>query len=192
MGPSQTAYLALLALVACERAFELWLSRRNAARAFARGGVELGREHFGWMRALHALLLAGSALEVTGLGRAFDARLALPMLALVIGAQALRYWAIAALGARWNVRVIVVPGDPAVTTGPYRWLRHPNYLAVVIEGFALPLVHGAWLTALVFSVLNAWLLRTRIRVEERALAEHCGGAARLGELPRFVPIRGSR
>ena len=189
---TQAAYLALLALVACERGLELRLSRRNAARAFARGGIEVGGEHFGWMRVLHAALLLGCALEVTGLGRAFDARLALPMLALVIGAQALRYWAIAALGERWNVRVIVVPGEPAVTTGPYRFLRHPNYLAVAIEGFALPLVHGAWISALAFSALNAWLLRTRIRVEERALAEHCGYAARLGGLPRFVRIRGSR
>jgi len=188
MVSSRAAYLALLALVAAERAFELWLSRRNAARAFARGGIEVGREHFGWMRALHAALLAGCALEVTRLGRTFDARLGIPMLALVIAAQALRYWAIATLGARWNVRVIVVPGEPAVTTGPYRWLRHPNYLAVAIEGLALPLVHSAWLSALAFSALNAVLLRTRIRVEERALAEHCGYDARLGAKPRFLPL----
>lgn len=186
------AYLALLALVAAERAFELWLSQRNAARAFARGGIELGQSHYRWMRALHAGFLASCALEVVGLERAFDARIALPMLALALAAQALRYWSIATLGPRWNVRVIVVPGEPVVTSGPYRWLRHPNYLAVVIEGFALPLIHGAWLTALVFSALNAWLLTLRIRTEERALAEHCSFAARLGDRPRFVPLRGAR
>jgi methyltransferase len=186
------AYLALLALVAAERIFELWLSRRNAARAFARGGIELGQAHFRWMRALHAGFLASCALEVVWLGRGFDARLALPMLALVLAAQALRYWAVSTLGPRWNVRVIVVPGEPVVTSGPYRWLRHPNYLAVVIEGLALPLAHGAWLTALAFSALNAWLLTLRIRTEERALAEHCGFEARLGDRPRLVPLRGAR
>jgi len=189
MPSSQAAYLALLALVALERVFELRLSQRNAECAVARGGIELGREHFAWMRALHVAFLVGCALEVTLLGRGFDPRLGLPMLALVIAAQALRQWAIATLGSRWNVRVIVVPGEPVVTTGPYRWLRHPNYVAVALEGVALPLVHGAWLSALLFSALNAWLLRTRIRVEERALAEHCAYEARLGARPRFIPLR---
>ncbi len=192
MVSTQLAYYAFLALIAAERLFELRLSQRNAALAFARGGIELGREHFTFMRALHAGFLFACALEVALLGRAFDARLGLPMLALALSAQALRYWAIATLGPRWNVRVIVVPGVPVVTSGPYRWLRHPNYLAVVLEGAAIPLVHGAWLTALAFSALNAWLLRTRIRVEERALAEHCAQGARLGDRPRLVPQRSPR
>jgi methyltransferase len=189
---SQLAYLALLALVAAERLFELRRSRRNAERAFARGGIELGREHYGWMRALHAGLLVACALEVTLLPRAFDVRLALPMLAVALAAQALRYWAIATLGARWNVRVIVTPGEPVVTSGPYRWLRHPNYLAVIAEGIALPLIHSAWLSALVFSALNAWLLRVRIRVEERALALHCEGETRLADRPRWLPVGSAR
>ena len=92
------------------------------------------------------------------------------MLAVVLAAQALRWWCIATLGRRWNTRVIVVPGLPLVRRGPYRWLSHPNYVAVVVEGFALPLVHTAWITALVFTVLNAALLTVRIRVENRALA----------------------
>jgi methyltransferase len=187
-----SAYLLFLMLVGLERAFELRLSRRNASRALARGGLEVGQAHFAVMRALHAAFLASCAAEVLLLERPFDARLALPMLALALGAQALRYWAIATLGQRWNVRVIVMPGEPVVTTGPYRWLRHPNYLAVVIEGFAIPLVHGAWLTALGFSLANALLLRTRIRVEERALAEHCAFEARLGDRPRLVPLRSAR
>ena len=186
------AYLAFLALVGAERLFELRLSHRNAARALAQGGIEVGQSHFGWMRALHGAFLASCALEVLLLQRSFDARLALPMLALALAAQGLRYWAIATLGPRWNVRVIVVPGLPVVTSGPYRWLRHPNYAAVVIELVAIPLLHGAWLTALGFSALNAWLLRVRIREEERALAEHCELEARLGDRPRLVPLRGAR
>jgi methyltransferase len=184
------AYYGLLALVAAERVLELWLSRRNAARAFTRGAIELGREHFVWMRALHVAFLASCAVEPILFER--SACLAAPMLGLALCAQALRYWAIATLGERWNVRVIVVPGEPVVTEGPYRWLRHPNYAAVVVELFALPLVHGAWLTALTFSALNAWLLRVRIRVEERALADHCAFEARLGDRPRLVPARGAR
>jgi methyltransferase len=92
------------------------------------------------------------------------------MLALVLASQALRWWCIATLGPRWNTRVIVVRDLPLVTRGPYRWFTHPNYVAVVVEGFALPLVHTAWVTALVFTILNAWLLVVRIRCENRALA----------------------
>ncbi|MEO1172759.1 MAG: isoprenylcysteine carboxylmethyltransferase family protein, partial [Myxococcota bacterium] len=88
----------------------------------------------------------------------------------VLLAQGLRYWVIGTLGPMWNVRVIVIPGAAVVTAGPYRWLRHPNYLAVVLEGICLPLVHGAWITALAFSAANAWLLRVRIRCEEQALS----------------------
>lgn len=189
---SELAYFAFLALVAAERLHELRLSKRNAAAALARGGIEAGREHFGRMRALHAGFLVACALEVVLLQRPLDVRLAAPMLALALAAQALRYWAIATLGPRWNVRVIVMPGEPVVTGGPYRWLRHPNYLAVVVEGFAIPLIHGAWWTAGIFSVLNAFLLRARIRVEERALAAHCDGEARLGRRARFLPLGSAR
>jgi methyltransferase len=90
------------------------------------------------------------------------------MLALALAAQALRYWAIASLGKRWNVRVITIPGMPLSAAGPYRFLRHPNYLAVVLEGIAIPLVHTAYLTALGFTLLNGLMLALRIRCEERA------------------------
>ena len=92
------------------------------------------------------------------------------MLLLAAASQALRWWCITTLGPRWNTRVIVVRGLPLVDGGPYRFFRHPNYVAVVVEGFALPLVGGAWITALLFTVLNAALLRVRISTEERALA----------------------
>jgi methyltransferase len=88
----------------------------------------------------------------------------------VLCAQGLRWWCIATLGRQWNTRVIVIPGAPRVTGGPYRLLSHPNYVAVVLEGVALPLVHTAWITAIGFTVLNAALLRTRIKVENAALA----------------------
>ncbi|MEU3492547.1 isoprenylcysteine carboxyl methyltransferase family protein [Kitasatospora cineracea] len=165
-----TAYTVLIALVAVERLAELLVARRNAAWSLARGGVEYGRGHYPAMVALHTALLAGCLLEVHFAARPFVPVLGWPMLVLALGAQGLRWWCIRTLGPRWNTRVIVVPGLPLVAGGPYRWLRHPNYLAVVVEGFALPLVHTAWATALCFTLLDAWLLATRLRCEDAALA----------------------
>src|SRR5690606_7059571 len=152
--PPVTAYLVFLGLIAAERVAELVRSRRNVAWALAHGGVEVGQGHFRVMTALHAVFLPACALEVWLLERPFIPLLGIPMRALVAGAQALRYWAVATLGRRWNVRVVAVPGLPVVTAGPYRLVRHPNYVAVVVELAAIPLVHTAWWTALVFSLLN--------------------------------------
>ena len=167
---SSTGWFVLLVLaVGVERLAELVVSARHARWSFERGGVETGRGHFPSMVALHTGLLLGALLEVLLLHRPFVPWLGWPMLVLALGSQALRWWCIGTLGVRWNTRVIVVPGLPLVSTGPYRLLRHPNYVAVVVEGFALPLVHTAWLTALVFTLLNVPLLAVRIRCEERAL-----------------------
>jgi methyltransferase len=119
------------------------------------------------------------------LGRTFPGVPGLAALAVAIGAQALRWWAIATLGWRWNTRIIVVPGASPFTGGPYRFLRHPNYLAVILEMLAIPLVHGAWLTALVFSSLNAALLAIRIPAEERALGRPYAEA--FERLSRILP-----
>ena len=184
-------YLALLAAVGVERLFELWLSRRNARRAFARGGIACDAGHYRFMRVLHLAFLVACAAEVILLRRAFHPALAAVMLGAAVLAQALRYWSIWTLGERWNVRVIVVPGDPVVTRGPYRFVRHPNYAAVAIEGVALPLVHTAWLTALCFTLANAVLLAVRITCEERALARYTDYRAALGDRARFVPAPGA-
>ncbi|SEM54283.1 isoprenylcysteine carboxyl methyltransferase family protein [Nonomuraea pusilla] len=164
------AYLVLIGLVVLERLAELAVARRNLAWSRARGGVEHGRGHYPLIVAAHVALLAAAPAEVWLLGRPFVPALGWPMLAAVLLAQGLRWWCIATLGRQWNTRVVVVPGLPRVTGGPYRWLRHPNYLAVVVEGFALPLVHTAWITALAFTAANAALLAVRTRVEDRALA----------------------
>ncbi|WP_307665697.1 isoprenylcysteine carboxyl methyltransferase family protein [Streptomyces sp. V1I1] len=156
-------------LVTVERLAELLVARRNSAWSRARGGREYGRAHYPAMVALHAGLLVGCVAEPWAFGRPFLPVLGWPMLALAVAAQVLRWWCIITLGRRWNTRVVVVEGLPLVTYGPYRWLRHPNYLAVVVEGFALPLVHTAWATALCFTVLNLVLLSVRVRCEERAL-----------------------
>jgi len=167
MVTSRALYLGFLLLLAAERLFEVALSRRNAARAFARGGRESGRAHFPPMVALHAAFLLSCAIESAV--RPFLGTLGWIALGAALCAQVLRYWAVVSLGDRWNVRVIVVPGDEPVQRGPYRFVRHPNYTAVVLEMLAVPLVHGCWMTAVVFSVLHAVLLRIRIRDEEAAL-----------------------
>ena len=164
------AFTALVALVGLERLAELVVSTRNAAWSFARGGVEYGRGHYPVMVALHTGFLVAMLVEAWVRRPDVPATLAWSMLALVLASQVLRWWCIATLGRRWNTRVIVVPGLAPVTSGPYRWLRHPNYVAVVVEGVALPLVHGAWMTAAAFTVANAVLLTVRIRVEDAALA----------------------
>ena len=163
-------YALLVAVVGLERIAELVVSKRNLAWSRARGGVEFGSGHYPAMVILHTGLLLGCLAEVFWLDRPFLPMLGWPMLAVVIAAQALRWWCIATLGHQWNTRVVVVPGAPRVTGGPYRLMSHPNYIAVIVEGIALPLVHSAWITACVFTVLNAVLLTTRINTENAALA----------------------
>jgi len=167
---SEVLFTVLIGAVALERLAELVVSKRNAAWSFERGGVETGQRHYFVMVVLHSGLLIGALVEVWVRRPDFVPALGFPMLVLVLGSQALRWWCIQTLGRRWNTRVIVVPGLPLVTGGPYRLTSHPNYVAVVLEGLALPLVHSAWITAVVFTVCNALLLAVRLRVENEALA----------------------
>jgi methyltransferase len=168
---SEVWFTLLVAAVALERLAELVVSTRNARWAFGQGGVETGARHYPPMVVLHTGLLVACVGEVWLTDRPFVAWLGSAMLALVVASQALRWWCVATLGRQWNTRVIVVPGLSLVRRGPYRWMAHPNYVAVAVEGLALPLVHSAWVTAAVFTVLNALLLLViRIPTEERALA----------------------
>ncbi|GAA2286954.1 isoprenylcysteine carboxylmethyltransferase family protein [Actinomadura luteofluorescens] len=169
-----TGFTLLIALVGAERIAELIVARRNQAWARSRGGVEYGRGHYPGIVAAQVGLLGGALLEARLLDRPFVPILGWSMLALAVLAQGLRWWCIATLGRRWNTRVIIVPHLPLVDRGPYRRLRHPNYVAVVVEGIALPLVHTCWITALLFTVVNLGLLRVRIRTENIAL-NHAAG-----------------
>lgn len=165
-----TWYLILIFAVGVERLAELLLAQRNLAWSRARGGVEIGARHYPVMVVLHLALLVGCVVEVAVMDRPFIPALGWPMLALVIAAQGLRWWCITTLGRQWNTRVVVIPGAPRIEGGPYRWISHPNYVAVAVEGFALAMVHTAWVTALAFTILNAALMSTRISVENSALA----------------------
>lgn len=162
-------YYLLVLAVALERVIELVVSTRNARWSLTQGAKEFGRAHYPVMVVIHTALLVGCLVEPWALHRPFIGWLGWPMLAVVAASQGLRWWCITTLGRRWNTRVIVLPRAPLVRGGPYRWLHHPNYVAVVAEGLALPLVHTAWLTAAIFTLANAALLRVRLRVENSAL-----------------------
>lgn len=160
--------LAAVGLVTLERLAELVVARRNEQWARDRGGVEHGAGHYPVMVALHSGLLA--AIPTEAVRRDRQPPRAWPvLLGVCLAAQGLRWWCIATLGPRWNTRVIVLPDTPPITSGPYRVIPHPNYVAVVAEGAALPLLAGATWTATAFSAANAVLLRHRIRVEDAAL-----------------------
>ncbi|WP_153503658.1 isoprenylcysteine carboxyl methyltransferase family protein [Cumulibacter manganitolerans] len=167
---SEVWFTALVLAVGLERVAELIVSSRNAAWSLARGGVESGRGHYPFMVVLHTGLLVAAVAEVWLLDRPFR-WWGWVALVVVLLAQLLRWWCISTLGRQWTTRVVVVPGARRVGSGPYRFVAHPNYVAVVAEGAALPLVHSAWMTALAFTVLNAVLLRTRLAAERAALRE---------------------
>ncbi|MFB7026687.1 MULTISPECIES: isoprenylcysteine carboxyl methyltransferase family protein [unclassified Streptomyces] len=163
-------YVLLVLAVAVERGVELVVARRNTAWALSRAGVEYGRGHYPVMVVLHTAMLICCLLEPVLARRPFVPVLGWSMLSLVLLSQALRWWCVTTLGPHWNTRVIVVPGTLLIGAGPYRLLRHPNYIAVAVEVATLPLVHSAWLSAVTFSTANAVLLAVRLRCENAALA----------------------
>ena len=165
-----TLLVVAVGLVALQRLLELLLSRRNERRTRAKGAVERGAGHYKLIVAVHTSWFVSTFVEGALRGPDFPAFWPVP-LALFLLVQPLRYWAIFSLGETWNTRVLVIPGAKLVRRGPYRFLRHPNYVVVVVEVLAFPLIFGAWITALVFSILNAVLLYVRIKEENRALVE---------------------
>ena len=164
------AFTILIGIVAAERVIELVVSNKNLRWSFAQGGVEFGRSHYKYMVALHVFLLSGSLIEVWHFRPTLIFALNWVMFLLAIASQALRWWCISTLGKRWNTLIVIIPGMPLCKAGPYKWFKHPNYVAVVIEGFALPMVGSAWRTAIIFTALNAAVLTARIRSENGALA----------------------
>jgi methyltransferase len=162
-------YYLFVLVVGAERLVELAVAQRNAAWSIARGGKEFGRDHYPAMVSMHTLLLVSCIVEVWSQNRPFVPWLAWPMVALVVLSTLVRWSCVAVLGKHWNPRLIVIPGAPVVRRGLYRWLHHPNYAAVAVEVAALPLVHSAWLTAVLFSIANALVLSVRIRAENAAL-----------------------
>jgi methyltransferase len=182
-----TAYLTLLALVGIGRLAELRISRRNQRQLDKQGVRKVSEPHFRWMVLLHGGVLAGAAVEVTMLHRPLIPVLAIPMAVLFVLANILRWWVMGTLAEHWNVEVMASSRVGVVTSGPYRWIRHPNYVAVVIEVFALPMMHTAWITTLAGTAANLEILRRRLDVEEGVLMADATYRAEMGTKPRFLP-----
>ncbi|HJS32350.1 MAG TPA: isoprenylcysteine carboxylmethyltransferase family protein [Alphaproteobacteria bacterium] len=161
-----TLVQAILSFVLFQRLAELWLSRSNTRRLMAMGGIEHGAAHYPWLVVLHAGWLVALVLGVPA-----DAEIDGFWLTIFVILQAARFWVLMTLGEAWTTRIITVPGRPLVRSGPYRYLRHPNYAVVAGEIAVLPLVFEQWLIAIAFSLANAVLLYERIRVEDATLAE---------------------
>ena len=161
-----SALYAIAGFIVAQRLAELAYSARNGRRLRARGAIEAGAGHYPLIVALHVGWLAAQLLTI-----APDTPANLPLLGVFAALQAGRIWVIATLGERWTTRILVPPGEPLVTRGPFRYVRHPNYLIVCAEIAVVPLIFGAWRIALVFSVLNLAMIWHRIRVEDAALAE---------------------
>jgi methyltransferase len=169
---SRWIFSGFVVLVGLQRLLEVRLSRRNERRIRAAGGVEFGAGQYPWMVLLHSTWLVAMIGEVFLFNRAFIPALAWLASGLFGIGQVLRYSAILALGWRWNVRVLVIPGSEKVAEGIYRFIRHPNYLGVILEIFSAPLIHGAVFTSIFYSLANALFLNSRIKVEEKALFEN--------------------
>jgi len=187
MRASEIAFVALLAAVGAGRVLEMRLSRRHQRALAARGARREPEPGFVAMVALHTGVLVASAVEVVALHRPFSLALGVPALVAFALANALRWWVIATLGPHWNVQVVGSLALGVVTTGPYRLVRHPNYVAVFVELLALPLVHGAWITALAGAALHVPVLRRRLAVEEAVLDADAAYRAAMSAKPRFVP-----
>jgi methyltransferase len=181
------AYLALLVLVGIGRLVELGISRRNQGQLEKQGVRKIVEPHFRWMVLLHGGILAAAAFEVIFLRRPLIPALAITMGALFVLANVLRWWVIRTLAGHWNVEVMASSHVGVVTSGPYRWVRHPNYVAVVAELFALPMIHTAWITALAGTAANLELLRRRLSVEDGVLMASPAYRVTMGLKPRFLP-----
>jgi methyltransferase len=185
---SSTAFfLGLCAAVGACRLIEMRISRRHQRALGTRGAELIPEPVFGAMVALHSGVIGGAALEVVVLHRPYVAAVGVPALALVVLANLLRLWVIATLGVHWNVRVVRSMPLGVVTAGPYRFVRHPNYVAVFVELLALPLVHGAYLAAAAGTLLHLVILRRRVALEESVLMADEGYRRAFADKPRFLP-----
>ena len=187
MELSVTLYLALLLAVALLRVVELRISQRHQREMMARGAEKVTDPRFRWMVLLHVGVLIGAAMEVVFLHRPFYPVFAAICLAVFLAANVVRWWVIRTLGQHWNVQVMNSTGMGVVTTGPFRYVRHPNYAAVFAEMLALPLMHCAWITAMVGSAAHALVLSQRLATEERVLFSDARYREAMSGKPRFVP-----
>jgi methyltransferase len=187
MDLSVIAFLGLLLAVGLLRIFELRVSQRHQQQMIARGAIKVTEPRFAWIVFVHTAVLIGAALEVVLLHRPFIPILSALMLFIFLSANAVRFWVVRTMGKHWNVQVMNSMGLGVVTSGPFRFVRHPNYAAVFLEMLSLPLVHTAWITALLGSVANAVTISQRIALEENVLFANPDYRAAMAGKPRFLP-----
>lgn len=187
MGLSVYLYLALLTAVGVLRLVELRISRQHQQRMLSQGAVRVPEPHFKWMVVVHTGVLVGAALEVVFLHRPFLPLLAAIMFIVFLASNLMRFWVVRTLGNLWSVQVMDSARVGIVTTGPFRFVRHPNYTGVILEMISLPLIHTAWITALATSVGYSITLSLRIQAEERVLMANPEYRAAMGNKPRFLP-----
>ncbi len=181
------AFLGLLLAVSLLRLVELRISKRHQKEMAARGAAKIDEPKFRWMVLLHTTVLLAAAVEVVLLRRPFIPWLAAPMFAVFLAANAVRWWVIRSLGTHWNVQVVDSARLGVVTSGPFRYVRHPNYAAVFAEMLALPLIHTAWITAVVGAIAHIGVLAQRLSTEERVLFANPAYRAAMSGKPRFLP-----
>jgi methyltransferase len=181
------AYIALLVLVGIGRLGEVAVSRRNQRKMQEQGVQKIVEPHFPWLVLFHAVVLVSAGAEVLFLHRPLIPALAISMLALFILSNVLRYWVIFLLGGLWNIQIMDSSRLGIVTSGPYRWVRHPNYTGVVMEVFSLPMIHTAWITAIIGTLGYFEVLRRRLKIEDRVLMANPAYRQAMGGKPRFLP-----
>jgi len=187
MDLSVIAFLGLLLAVAVLRLAELRISKQHQREMAARGASKVEEPKFRWMVLLHTAVLLGAALEVVLLRRPFIPWLAAPMFAVFLAANAVRWWVIRSLGEHWYVQVVDSTRLGVVTSGPFHYVRHPNYAAVFAEMLALPLIHTAWITAVAGAIAHIGVLAQRLSTEERVLFANPDYRAAMTGKPRFLP-----
>ncbi|WCK52440.1 isoprenylcysteine carboxylmethyltransferase family protein [Aneurinibacillus sp. Ricciae_BoGa-3] len=181
-------FYGVFLLLVIQRLTELWIAKRNRKWVLARGGIEIAAHHYPLIVSMHTAFLISLLAEVMLHGYPVSPWWA-ALLILMLAVQVLRYWAIASLGPYWNTRIFIIPGAKIVQKGPYLYMRHPNYLAVILEIALVPLLFEAYVTFFIFSVLNALMLRHRIKVEEEGLARFSSYQSDMGNRARFMPGR---
>lgn len=180
-------FVGIVLAVIVQRLFELRIGKKNEEYLLAQGAKKHSDNLLGAVKVLQTTWFVAAIAEVWYFDRPFNIILAAVALSLTLVGQILRYLSMQALGRRWTLPIITLPDTPVVDKGIYRYLRHPNWLGVILEIAALPLIHGAYLTAIIFSVANAWIMNQRIQTEEEALGENNNSKLFFANIPRFMP-----
>lgn len=163
-------FLIVFTIVVIQRLVELGVAKRNEQWMRSQGAIEIGASHYKWMVLMHTTFFISLLVEVAWFDRPLSPFSSL-LFSIFLLMQLARIWCLSSLGKFWNTKILILPGATVQKKGPYRWIRHPNYVIVTIELIVLPLLFSAYFTAVLFLVLNAWMLSVRIPAEERALRE---------------------